>query len=118
MSDKPRRTIDEIIKQINHPLEDHFDIERGTTQLTIKERHTELVQTEQYDEKDNEIESDMQEIADVAMDLVAMLKDEIVTSEPKFRARLTEVAGQHLNTALSAISMKARMKSAGAAPTA
>lgn len=104
------RKIDEIIKMVNHPLEDHFDIEKGSTELVITERNTELEKYESYDNKDSEIEIGYQEIADKALDMVDLIKNQLPTAEPKFLARLTEVAGQQLNVALSAINHKAKLK--------
>lgn len=105
------RKIEEIIKEATHPLEDHFDIEKGSTQVVIKRRKTELNEFELYDKKEKEIEEDFQEIADVAMDVVELLRDQIESGcEPKYLARLAEVAGQQLSVALSAVEKKAKLK--------
>ena len=105
------RKIDEIVKLGAHPLEDFFDIEKGTTEMVVTERKTELTEYSQYDEKDKEIESDYQMIMDKALDLVDRIKTHIDEgAEAKFLARLSEVAGQNLNLALSAAEKKAKLK--------
>lgn len=105
------RKIDEIVKLSKHKLEEHFDIEPGTTELVIKQRKTELEQYDQYDSKDRELEEDYQLIMDSALDITDVLKEQINGNvEGKYLARLVEVAGQHLNIALSAAEKKARMK--------
>ncbi len=105
------RKIDEIVKLGSHPLEDFFDIEKETTEMVVTERKTELAEYSQYDEKDKELESDYQMIMDKALDLVDRIKTHIDEgAEAKFLARLSEVAGQNLNLALSAAEKKAKLK--------
>ena len=77
----------------------------------MQRKTVDLVKPEQYDEKDVEIEKDYQEIADSALNIAELLKSQLATSEPKYMARLAEVIGQQLNTALSAVDKKAKMKS-------
>jgi len=64
MSDFKRTEIETLME---HPLEETLGIEPGTTITTKTERSTELATTEQYDEKDEEIEGQLQEIYDAAM---------------------------------------------------
>jgi len=52
---------------IEHPLEEIFDIESGTTVITRTEKTTELVKSDDYDEKDIEIEDQFQEVYDAAL---------------------------------------------------
>lgn len=105
------RKIDEIVKMGSHPLEEHFDIESGSTEIVTKKRSTELNKYELYDEKDKELEDDYQLIMDGALDLVDKVKEHIEGgAEAKFLARLVEVAGQQLNVALSAAEKKAKLK--------
>lgn len=105
------RKIDEIVKLGKHPLEDHFDIERGTTEIVTTQRKTEVEDYEPYDSKDKEIEQDYQMIMDNALDMVDRLKEHIDGgAEAKFLARLAEVAGQQLGLALSAAEKKAKLK--------
>lgn len=105
------RKIDQIVKLGKHPLEEHFDVEEGSTEMVISTRKTELEPYEAYDSKDKEIEEDYQLIIDSALDMVDRLKEHIDGgAEAKFLARLTEVAGQQLGIALSAAEKKAKLK--------
>ena len=99
-----------VEKVISLPMEDFLNIESESTILTRMERETELSKAPEYDEKDNEIEIGYQEIADKAINGYELLVDEIETVEGKFKARLSEVAVQHLNTALAAVNAKAKLK--------
>ena len=104
----------EVIKKektIIHPLEEALNIERGTTVVEYNEVvPTELLPHETYDEKDNEIEDQLQEVYDKAMaafDVQAEITDIV---EGKYSARNGEVAVQYLNTALQAVNSKANLK--------
>lgn len=105
------RKIDEIVKLGKHPLEEHFDIERGSTEIVVTKRNTELTEYQPYDEKDKELEQDYQLVMDSALDLVDRLREHIDGgAEAKFLARLAEVAGQNLSLALTAAEKKAKLK--------
>lgn len=100
----------EIESLMEHPLEEAFDIEPCTTITTKTERSTELAVTEQYDEKDEEIEGQFQEIYDAAF---AAFEDQVAEAEVvegKYKARNMEVATQLLNAALHAAKEKASQK--------
>lgn len=97
-------------KLIDHPLEEFFDIQRGSTELEVIERDTDLVEIQEYDKKDVEIEEQFQEVYDSAMDGHDTLAEEVHTVEGKYKARMGEVAVQHLNVALNAASSKAKLK--------
>jgi len=99
-----------VESNIEHPLEDVFDIESGTTVLTKTETSTELEASELYDEKDHEIESQLLNIHDLALDAFNEISSEVETAEGKYKARLAEVANQSLNTALHAIKEQANVK--------
>ena len=100
----------EIETLMEHPLEEAFDIEPGTTISTKTERTTELAATEQYDEKDEEIEGQFQEIYDAAMAAFEDQCSEAEVVEGKYKARNMEVATQLLNSALHAAKEKANQK--------
>lgn len=105
------RKIDKIVKLGKHPLEEHFDIEEGSTEMVTSKRRTEPEDYELYDSKDKELEQDYQLIMDNALDMVDRLKEHIDGgAEAKFLARLAEVAGQQLGLALSAAEKKAKLK--------
>lgn len=99
-----------VIKKIDHPLEDFFEIDKGSTEVEVYEREGELVDPHDYDEKDREIDSQFQEIYDSAMDGYDTLSEELLKVEGKYKARLGEVSVQHLNAALNAASHKAKLK--------
>ena len=99
-----------VTKVIEHPLEEVFDIERGTTEVEVYERESELVDPHAYDDKDTEIDAQFQEIYDSAMDGYDLLSEELHSVEGKYKARVGEVSVQHLNAALNAASHKARLK--------
>ena len=107
MSDTTRTEIEMLME---HPLEEAFDIEPGTTLTTKTERSTELAETEQYDEKDKEIEEQFQEIYDAAMGAFEDQCAEAEVVEGKYKARNMEVATQLLNAALHAAKEKASQK--------
>lgn len=100
----------EIEVSIEHPLEEVFDIEPGTTVIPKTEKTTELVSTEEYDNKDKEIEEQFQEIYDTALSAFEDQVAEAEVVEGKYKARNMEVATQLLNTALAAAKEKASLK--------
>lgn len=104
-------TTKKIEKEINidHPLDDVFDIEKGSTSLPVVERETELTSVESYDEKDEEIENQFQEIYDCAMDAFDATTRN-VPGDPKSAGVIGEVSVQYLNTALAAAKEKAELK--------
>lgn len=108
MSKKTYTQSEEII---NHPLEEVFDIESNTTIVVRKTREpTILVDHDLYDNKDKEIEGQLQEIADTALEAFHDQSKVIDDVDSQFIARNQEVAAQYLNTALAAISKKADIK--------
>lgn len=105
-----KKEIITIEKTIEHPLEEFFDIEPGTTLITRQEQKSEMVVAVDYDDKDIEIEESMQEIFDKAMSGYEIIQDECEDIEGKYKARMMEVGVQHLKMALDAAQAKARMK--------
>jgi len=103
---------DEIqTKAIEHPLEEVFDIEEGTTMVEYQEHvPTELVKHEQYDDKDAEIEDQFQEVYDKAMEAFEVQAEITDQVEGKYAARNAEVSAVFLNTALSAAKEKSGQK--------
>ncbi len=100
-------------RKVEHPLEDVFDITPGTTALPVVKTDStdEIKPTETYDEKDDEIEKKLQNIADAAIDAYdaqVMIVEEL--EDPKFAARNMEVANQLLSTALAAVKERAEIK--------
>ena len=100
-------------RAIEHPIEEILEIESGTTLLpAVAPTKTEIVSAPAYDEVDNQINEQFQEIYDTAMDAYEQQALDIETIEPKYRARNSEVAVQYLNTALSAAKERSSIKMA------
>jgi Lhr-like helicase len=100
-----------VEKETDHVLEDVFDIEAGTTMVPYVEREpTVLCDHETYDEKDKEIENQLQEVIDCAMEAFENTSEAAEDVEPQYKARNQEVAAQFLTTALQAISQKSSIK--------
>jgi hypothetical protein len=98
-------------KSIEHPLEEVFDIEAGTTMVEYKEvTPAVVVEMPNYDAKDDEIESKLEEIYTVAMTQVDVISDETERVEGKYKARMGEVTATMLNVALGAVREKAALK--------
>lgn len=104
------KKIIEFSEFTDHPLEKFFDIEPNTTEVVRIEQKSELVEHEDYDEKDKEIEKDLQDIHDQAMSGFRNLQETAEDIDPKYAARSHEVANQLLNTALNALKEKAELK--------
>ncbi len=100
----------EVEEYREHPLEEAFGIEPGTTLTTHTERTTELITTEQYDDKDTEIEDQFQEVYDAAMAAFSDQVAEVEITEGRYKARNMEVGVQLLTAALHAAKEKATQK--------
>ena len=98
-------------KQINHPLEDVFDIETGSTLMEFEESiPQELASYDDYDVKDQEIEQQFEIIYTKALDAYEEQIENTAAVEGKYKARNADVAVQFLNTALSAVREKSVLK--------
>jgi hypothetical protein len=104
------KTVTEVVTTTEHALEGFFDIEPNSTEVVKYEQKTELVKSEEYDKKDDEIEEAFQEVYDKAISGYENLNDQIEDIDPKYVARTLEVANQLLGTALSAAQQKADLK--------
>jgi hypothetical protein len=100
----------EIEVPVEHPLEQIFEIEEGTTIMPQVQRSTELVVADTYDDKDVEIEGQFQEVYDAAMGAFESQFQETELIEGKYKARSGEVAVQFLNAALQAAQSKSQLK--------
>jgi hypothetical protein len=102
---------EKIDKFITHPVESIFDIEPGSTMITTNQpRSTELVTAPIYDEKDEEIEENLQEIYDKSMDFFDDMQQEVEVVEAQYKARTAEVCMQMLTVALNAAKQKRHLK--------
>ncbi len=99
-------------KTIEHPLEEVFNITNNTTEIQYTEKTSELVSTDEYDDKDVEIEEQFQEVYDHALSAFEDMSAEVEIVEGKYKARMMEVANQSLNTALAAAKEKSNTKQA------
>jgi hypothetical protein len=100
-------------KTIDHPLEDVLDIPSNSTEIDVIEHESKEIQVidhPDYDDKDQSIDSQFQEVYDLAMDAFERQAEDAEIIEPKFRARTQEVAAQFLNTALNAAKEKSYLK--------
>jgi hypothetical protein len=97
---------------INHPLERVFDIKEGTTDIAIidETRDLTLVEDEKYDDKDNEIERQLEEVYTISVNAAREQLREIELIDPRFRSRAQETSAQMLNTALTALKEKRSLK--------
>ena len=104
--------INRTLKKLHttHPLEEIFNIEDNTTVVTREHREMEMVEPEEYDNKDTEIEEQFQEVYDAAMGASEGQCDETELVEGKYKARNAEIAVQFLNTALAAAREKRSLK--------
>jgi len=108
------RQIKKTEKPAEHPLEDVLEIESGTTMTEFiePEMPAEAVKIEGvYDDKDAEIEDQLQEIYETAMTQFEVQSGVVETVEGKYAARNAEVAVQFLTAALNAVQTKATVKS-------
>lgn len=98
-------------KTTEHPLETAFGIESGTTVVEYKEMTpTPTIPTPTYDDKDEEVDGQLEEIYATAMTQVATMADEIEKVEGKYKARMGEVTATILSVALGAVREKRQMK--------
>lgn len=97
-----QRKTEKVVETKEHSFETVLGIPSGTTEV-VKTRVTSTTKKhDDYDHKDDEIEEDFLSIHDNAMELFELLMDEIDDTDQSKRSRLAEVAGQLLNTALTA----------------
>ena len=98
-------------KAIHHPMEDILDIEPGTTMTEYVDAiPMEAYKPDTYDKKDAEIEDQLQEVFEAAMEQFEITREEAAVVEGKYKARNGEVAIQALNAALQAVRTKAEVK--------
>lgn len=106
-----RRTITTEIT--TDTLEDVFDLVPGTTTKDVVVVETQPIHRPvEYDEKDAEVDEQFQEVYDKAMSAFEyqMERADSTDVDPKYVARMHEVAANYLNTALAAAKEKATIK--------
>lgn len=97
-------------KPVVHPLEDVLNIEPQSTILPIPHRETTLTPHTSYDEKDVEIEEQLEELYSAAIISYETQQQNVEITDPKYAARGGEVANQFLSTALNALHEKVLLK--------
>jgi epoxyqueuosine reductase QueG len=97
-------------KAVSHPLEETFNIQEHTTLVPYKEVTSTLVVHEPYDNKDNEIEQQLQDLYDMSIEAYENQLDESDVVEGKYKARNGEVAVQFLRMALDSVREKSLLK--------
>lgn len=103
------KTVTEVVKKPNS-LEDAFGIPSGSTEITVEKKVTEATSIELYDEKDTELEQQFDVVKDMAQYTFEKIQDTIEDVEPKYAARLYEVANSYLNIMHDTIKSKAKVK--------
>lgn len=96
-----------------HPAEQIFDLEPGSTivdQVVTTSAPTE--QPIQYDDKDQEINDQLQQVFDAAFGAFEAQRLATEGMNPQFQNRALEVASTFLNTALAAVNSKSQFKQA------
>jgi hypothetical protein len=98
-------------KYVEHPMEDVFDIEPGTTLVEYNEvLPAEVQPATNYDSKDHEIEEQLETIFATAMSTVTDMNDAMEQVEGRHKARVGEVSATMLTVALNAVREKAAIK--------
>ena len=92
-----------------HALEAFLDVEPTEIVQVEYEKH-DLTEHEFYDGKDSEIENQIEEVFNESMQGYKTLESFLEAIEPKYRARMAEVALQYLKTGLDAANSKAKQK--------
>jgi hypothetical protein len=105
-----RRKIEEVTENTSHSFEDVLDVPSGSTEITKKKVVSEKVDSELYDDKDEELDDDLRAIQDTALEMYEAIAEEMEDSDPSKRARLAEVSGQLLNVSLGALKERASHK--------
>lgn len=104
------KVVTETVKKPNH-LEELFGVPSGSTEITVSKKVTESEEIELYDKKDEEIEKEFDTVKDMAQYTFESIQDQIQDVEPKYSARLHEVASSYMGHMMDAIKQKAKLKS-------
>ena len=93
-----------------HALEKYFEVPEESTETERLVVSYPLKKSKDYDDKDSEIEKEIHRVFERAMEGYESLSEILDNVEPKYRARIAEVAATYLNTALNASSKRASQK--------
>lgn len=98
-------------ENVEHPLEEFFNIEAGTTEVTTFEPVVEPpVVPDTYDEKDTAVDAKFNEIYQLALANATALGDEVAKVEGKYKRGLAENITQLLSVALNAATQEGNYK--------
>jgi hypothetical protein len=98
-------------KTIDHPLDAVFDIvPHSTTVEYTTIVPSEVIDMPNYDDKDNDIETKIEQVYAMAMSSVTALVDDAELVEGKYKARMGEVTATMLSVALGAIREQSQLK--------
>lgn len=89
----------------NLPIKNKKDEEDDNKSLSVEKN--DIVE---YDSKDNDVEKNYKEVHDIAISMHDRIVDELEDIEPKYSARMYEVAAGYLNIALTAAEKRGKMK--------
>lgn len=93
-----------------HALEKFFNVPEESTEMERVVVSYPLKKSNEYDDKDAEIEKELHNVFEKAMEGYESLSEILDNVEPKYRARIAEVAATYLNTALNASTKRAGQK--------
>jgi len=93
-----------------HALEKWLNLEEESTEVEKVTYNFPRKESKHYDSKDREIEEQAHKIFEEAMSGYLSLESLLSSIEPKYRARMAEVALAYLNTALDATDTKNKQK--------
>lgn len=111
-----KKLVTEVVQeQTEHQMEQIFGITPGTTMVdryvtSEEEVAIDATPAPQYDEKDDEIDNQFQQVFDAAYTTFEAQRMSTEGMPPQFQSRALEVAAQFLTTALAAASEKAKHK--------
>lgn len=103
-------TIKKVKEKRGHALEKFFNVPEESTEMERVLVSYPLKKSGDYDDKDSEIEKEFHDVFRRAMEGYESLSDILDKVEPKYRARIAEVAATYLNTALNASTKRAGQK--------
>lgn len=105
-----KREITEKVNVIEHSFENALGVPSGTTELVTSTGKSTSVKSEDYDDKDDEIEEDFLDVYDKALDMYEVLLDAMDEVDSFNKSKIAEVAGSMLNTALASAEKRRVLK--------
>lgn len=94
------------LKTMGHPLDSVFDVEKNATISNIQGRDIELFDENEDRNKDTEIDGQLDEVYDIALQAFNTQNELTQSIDPRYSARNAEVGAQYLRIALDAAAQK------------